>query len=144
MLFSRKSVVLCLLCLTVLSQSCKNKEIDSSILENQSNSVVKLVTTKGNIFIELYNQDAPISVENFLTYAKQDFYDGTIFHRVIDGFMVQGGGFTADMVQKEVNASIKNEAINGLSNKRGKLAMARTNIVDSATSQFFINVNDKR
>ncbi len=142
MLFLRKSVVLCLLCLTVFSQSCKNKEIDSSILENQNNSVVKLVTNKGNIFIELYNQDAPISVENFLTYVKQDFYDGTIFHRVIDGFMIQGGGFTADMVKKEVNETIKNEAINGLSNKRGKLAMARTNIVDSATSQFFINVND--
>tara|TARA_B100000700_G_scaffold321872_1_gene422090 strand:- start:174 stop:782 length:609 start_codon:yes stop_codon:yes gene_type:complete len=122
--------------------SCKNVELDKSILENQNHSVVKLVTNKGDIFIELYNESSPITVENFLNYVKSDFYDGTIFHRVIDGFMIQGGGFDVDMVQKDTLEPIKNEAINGLKNKRGTVAMARTQIVDSATSQFFINVYD--
>ncbi len=104
--------------------------------------VVILTTSKGTIEIELDNEKAPISAENFLAYVDSGHYDGTIFHRVIPGFMVQGGGFTADMDQKDTKAPIKNEATNGLKNDRGTLAMARTNVVDSATSQFFVNVVD--
>lgn len=104
------------------------------------NPVVLVETTLGNIKIELDQTKAPLSVKNFLSYADEKFYDGTIFHRVIDGFMIQGGGFTADMKQKPTNAPIKNEAANGLKNDRGTIAMARTNYPDSATSQFFINV----
>ncbi len=126
----------------LLLQSCKETEIDTSILENEKHSVVKLVTNKGNIFIELYNDSAPITVENFLNYVKSDFYNGTIFHRVIDGFMIQAGGFDSNLVPKKTGEAIKNEAINGVKNKRGTIAMARTQIIDSATSQFFINVVD--
>jgi len=104
--------------------------------------VVVVKTAMGEIKIRLFQDKAPISVANFLSYVDDRFYDGTIFHRVIDTFMVQGGGFTADLAKKETKAPIKNEATNGLSNKRGTVAMARTNIVDSATSQFFINVAD--
>lgn len=103
---------------------------------------VLLETNYGDITIELDKEKAPITVENFLSYVDSGFYDGTIFHRVIDNFMVQGGGFTPDMVQKTTKAPIKNEAKNGLGNEVGTLAMARTNVVDSATSQFFINVNN--
>lgn len=106
------------------------------------NPVVVMETSMGNVKIELDEAKAPISVKNFLSYVDDKFYDGTIFHRVIANFMVQGGGFTADMQQKATKAQIKNEAGNGLSNKRGTLAMARTNVVDSASSQFFINVVD--
>ncbi|WP_172825555.1 peptidylprolyl isomerase [Geobacter sp. DSM 9736] len=98
-------------------------------------------TTLGTIKLELFEKEAPISVKNFLDYAKYGYYKGTIFHRVIPGFMIQGGGFTPDMVPKEgTKAPIKNEAGNGLKNDRGTLAMARTMVVDSATAQFFINV----
>ena len=110
----------------------------------QSNPVVVIETSLGNITVELYQDEAPISVENFLTYVRDDFYAGTIFHRVIKGFMVQGGGMTEDMVRKETNPPIKNEATNGLRNERGTLAMARTAAVDSATAQFFINVANNR
>lgn len=103
---------------------------------------VLLETNYGDITLELDKEKAPITVENFLSYADSGFYDGTIFHRVIDNFMVQGGGFTPDMSQKKTNAPIKNEAKNGLANEVGTVAMARTNIVDSATAQFFINVNN--
>jgi len=96
----------------------------------------------GAIALELDDAKAPITVKNFIGYAKAGHYDGTIFHRVIDGFMIQGGGFTPAMDQKKTNAPIRNEASNGLSNKRGTIAMARTMIVDSATSQFFINLVD--
>ena len=99
-------------------------------------------TSEGDIKIELFEKEAPISSKNFLEYATSGFYDGTIFHRVIDGFMIQGGGFTADMKQKKTNAPIKNESSNGLENKKYTLAMARTSIPDSATSQFFINTTD--
>ncbi len=101
-----------------------------------------LKTSEGDITIELFEKEAPISSSNFLEYAKSGFYDGTIFHRVIDGFMIQGGGFTADMKQKKTNAPIKNESTNGLENKKYTLAMARTSVPDSATSQFFINTTD--
>ena len=99
-------------------------------------------TSMGTITVELDDAKAPITVKNFIDYAQAGHYDGTIFHRVIDGFMIQGGGFTKDMNQKETRAPIKNAAANGLKNARGTLAMARTMIVDSATSQFFINLVD--
>lgn len=99
-------------------------------------------TSLGNITLELFSEEAPITVENFLTYVDDGFFDGTIFHRVIPGFMVQGGGFTADMDEKPNREKIKNEAENGLKNERGTLSMARTQEVDSATSQFFINLNN--
>lgn len=104
--------------------------------------MVTLATSKGEIRIELDAEKAPITVENFLAYADEGFYDGTVFHRVIPGFMVQGGGFTPEMRQKKTRAPIKNEAGNGLRNRRGTLAMARTNVVDSATAQFFVNLVD--
>ena len=99
-------------------------------------------TSMGSITLELDDAKAPVTVANFLDYAKAGHYDGTIFHRVIDGFMIQGGGFTKAMDQKPTKAPIKNEAANGLTNKRGTIAMARTMVVDSATSQFFINLVD--
>jgi peptidyl-prolyl cis-trans isomerase A (cyclophilin A) len=106
------------------------------------NPVVLMETSMGNVKIQLDPQKAPISVKNFLDYVKSDFYNGTIFHRVIPDFMIQGGGFTAEMHQKATKAPIKNEAGNGLKNNRGTVAMARTMVVDSATAQFFINVNN--
>ena len=104
-----------------------------------TNPQVEMVTSKGTIVIELDAVKAPITTANFLTYVKEGFYDGLIFHRVIPGFMVQGGGFNKDMQQKKTHSPIKNEAGNGLKNDRGTLAMARTNDPDSATAQFFIN-----
>nr|WP_314577781.1 peptidylprolyl isomerase [uncultured Pseudomonas sp.] len=103
---------------------------------------VVLDTSLGQIEIELNQDKAPISTKNFLAYANENFYSNTIFHRVIPGFMVQGGGFTAQMMQKPTHDPIKNEADNGLHNVRGTIAMARTSDVNSATSQFFINVKD--
>lgn len=103
---------------------------------------VLLETSKGNITIELNEEKAPATVANFLKYVNDGFYNGTIFHRVIPNFMVQGGGFTPGMVQKDVGAPIKNEADNGLSNVRGSIAMARTSDPHSATAQFFINHKD--
>ncbi|HEX6928791.1 MAG TPA: peptidylprolyl isomerase [Gammaproteobacteria bacterium] len=107
-----------------------------------SNTNVILDTSQGEIHVELYADKAPITVENFLKYVDDGFYDGTIFHRVIPDFMIQGGGFTADMSQKPTRDPIKNEADNGLSNEPYTLAMARTSVVASATAQFFINVAD--
>ena len=104
--------------------------------------MVLIKTTLGDIKVKLAADKAPLTVANFLAYVDAQHYDGTIFHRVIDGFMIQGGGFDASMRQKPTQAPIKNEAANGLRNKRGTLAMARTMVVDSATSQFFINVKD--
>ena len=111
-------------------------------MSEENNPQVIMETTMGNVTIELFREKAPITVRNFLSYVKEGFYDGLIFHRVIGTFMIQGGGFDQNMVQKKTKFAIKNEAANGLSNKRGTLAMARTNVVDSATSQFFINVVD--
>ncbi len=110
--------------------------------DQTKNSMVLIKTSAGDMKVELFDQKAPITVKNFLTYAKEGFYENTIFHRVIVDFMVQGGGFTPEMEQKPVHAAIKNEADNGLKNTRGTLAMARTGVVDSATAQFFINVVD--
>ena len=103
---------------------------------------VLLKTTQGDIQIELFEKEAPVSSQNFVQYAKTGFYKDTIFHRVIPGFMIQGGGFDTKMQEKPTNAPIKNEAKNGIKNLRGTIAMARTQIVDSATSQFFINLVD--
>ena len=103
---------------------------------------VKFTTSAGDIVVELYPDKAPKTVENFLQYVKDKHYDGTVFHRVIDGFMIQGGGFNAEMQQKPTRAPIVLESKNGLKNERGTLAMARTGIPDSATAQFFINVVD--
>lgn len=104
--------------------------------------VVELDTNMGAIVIELNEEKAPKTVENFLNYVKSGHYDGTIFHRIIDGFMIQGGGMDADMKEKATNAPIENEADNGLKNDKGTIAMARTQDPHSATSQFFINVKD--
>ncbi|GAB1104926.1 peptidyl-prolyl cis-trans isomerase [Shewanella algae] len=104
--------------------------------------MITLHTNHGDIKLALDSEKAPLTVANFIKYAQEGFYDGTIFHRVIDGFMVQGGGFTEQMSQKPTNAPVRNEANNGLSNKTGTIAMARTSDPHSATAQFFINVND--
>ncbi len=104
--------------------------------------MVTLHTNLGDITIQLNAEKAPVTAENFLTYCREGFYDNTIFHRVIDGFMIQGGGLTSGMKEKSSHPPIKNEANNGLSNKTGTIAMARTMAPHSASSQFFINVND--
>ncbi|MBN2441808.1 MAG: peptidyl-prolyl cis-trans isomerase [Spirochaetales bacterium] len=103
---------------------------------------VTLETSEGDIILELYPDTAPVTVDNFLKYVDQGFFNMTIFHRVIPGFMIQGGGFSSGMVKKNTNSPIKNEAGNGLANEKGTIAMARTSDVNSATSQFFINLVD--
>ena len=123
----------------LLAACCVAMTLHSPEATAQDNPVVVIETSLGTITAELDRAKAPLSVENFLQYVADGHYNGTVFHRVIKGFMVQGGGFTADMQQKPVRDQIKNEATNGLKNERGTLAMARTNVVDSATSQFFIN-----
>jgi cyclophilin family peptidyl-prolyl cis-trans isomerase len=105
-------------------------------------TVLKFQTSLGSFVVELATDDAPITCKNFLDYATAGHFDGTVFHRVIPGFVIQGGGLTADMKQKKTRAPIKNEAANGLKNRRGTLSMARTNDPDSATSQFFVNLKD--
>ena len=104
--------------------------------------MIEFKTSKGTFKVQLFDKQAPVSVENFLRYVDEGFFDGTIFHRVIPGFMIQGGGLTADLKDKKGHEPIKNEATNGLKNKRGTLAMARTNDINSATSQFFVNLVD--
>lgn len=117
----------------------KPVEADTIVKER---TMVTLETTKGDIVVEVNETAAPVTSANFLRYVQEGFYDGTIFHRVIPGFMIQGGGFTADMKQKQTHEPIVNEAKNGLKNTRGTLAMARLPDPDSATAQFFINVVD--
>ena len=126
----------------LLSTCCLAMTLHSPDAAAQENPVVIIETSLGTITAELDRAKAPLSVENFLQYVADGHYNGTIFHRVIKGFMIQGGGFTADMQQKSVRDPIKNEATNGLRNAPGTLAMARTNSVDSATSQFFINTGN--
>jgi len=104
--------------------------------------MVRFETTLGDFSVELDEESAPISCKNFLRYVDEGFFDGTVFHRVIPGFMIQGGGMTADMKQKETHDPIANEAENGLRNRRGAIAMARTNDLHSATAQFFVNLVD--
>ena len=109
---------------------------------NAAPTHVKLETNLGDIVIKLNAEKAPETVANFLTYVASNFYDGLIFHRVINGFMIQGGGFATDMAKKQTQAAIRNESDNGLSNRTGTIAMARTGAPHSATAQFFINVNN--
>jgi peptidyl-prolyl cis-trans isomerase B (cyclophilin B) len=111
-------------------------------MPDDKNPIVLMSTTKGDIRIELDAQKAPLTTQNFVDYVNAGHYDGLIFHRVIPGFMIQGGGMDAQMGEKKTRAPIRNEAANGLKNKTGSVAMARTNAVDSATAQFFINVKD--
>ena len=125
------SILMCLL-LAILGNTAMS----------ETNPKVQFETSKGNIVIELNAEKAPKTVENFITYVKSGHYDGTIFHRVIPSFMIQGGGFDVDMKQKSTNATIQNEANNGLKNVKGSISMARTSAPHSASSQFFINVTD--
>ncbi len=120
--------------------SIKAEEGLTTMATNQTTTTVIMETSEGNLEIELFADKAPISVSNFLAYVDSGFFSNTIFHRVIPRFMIQGGGFDESLRQKATKAEIKNEANNGLKNERGTLAMARTSVVDSATSQFFINI----
>ena len=104
--------------------------------------MIRFETTLGDFTIEFHDKEAPLSVANFLRYIDEGFFDGTIFHRIVPGFVIQGGGFTEDLTQKRTHPTIKNEADNGLKNARGTLSMARTSDVNSATSQFFVNLKD--
>ena len=151
-MMNRKSWFYGLLTVVVLACGCSEKtnqaeadkkkvNLERNIVKSQSN-IVKLETSMGNIVIELDEQITPVTVKNFLGYVEAGFYDGVIFHRVIPGFMIQGGGFTKQMVEKETNDPIVNEAMYGLSNERGTVAMARTSNPNSATAQFFINHGD--
>ena len=139
-----RNILLMIACfMTIFVSQAYTLTQDSNNMENQQKQPkVSLKTNMGTIVIELYEDKAPKTVENFLSYVKDGHYDHTIFHRVIDGFMIQGGGFTSDFDQKPTKAPVVNEAQNGLKNTEGTVAMARTNVVDSATSQFFINVTD--
>lgn len=121
--------------LALLLSGCSNNQGDK-----MENTIVVVETSNGNIEIALDSQSAPISVANFLQYVSEGFYEGTVFHRVIPNFMIQGGGFTSDGKQKQTHDQIKLESKNGLKNLVGTVAMARTNVPDSATSQFFINI----
>lgn len=120
----------------------KNTSAESGGKKERRKPMVLISTSLGDIKLELYEEKAPITAANFLSYVEEGFYDNTIFHRVINNFMIQGGGMTADMKQKQTKDPIKNEADNGLKNERGTIAMARTADVNSATSQFFINHRD--
>lgn len=142
----KNALIAFILVFTVFHTACDNGtggKTSNNIKTAEGDSPMVLITTNhGDIKLELDRENAPVTVENFLAYVKDGFYDETVFHRVIPGFMIQGGGFTQDMNQKETKEPIKNEADNGLENKRGTVAMARTQVVDSATSQFFINLKD--
>lgn len=116
--------------------------VNTLAAEKSALPVVEIKTSMGNIKLELYPKKAPLTVKNFLMYVKKKSYNETIFHRVINGFMIQGGGFDKNLDKTATEKAVKNEAINGLSNKRGTIAMARTMVIDSATNQFFINLKD--
>ncbi len=134
---------LALLVLSILVLSFVNPAMGAEEKMKQPEiRIVEMQTSEGKIRIELWVDKAPETVKNFVRYVEEGFYNGTIFHRVIDNFMIQGGGFTADMNQKKTHEPIKNEAAGALKNDRGTIAMARTNVIDSATSQFFINLKD--
>ncbi len=142
---ARSTVTLLALLLPAITAAAQKTGNDKPALKSSPSPRVELVTSKGRIVLELNPGKAPASVKNFLQYVKDDYYDGTIFHRVIDSFMIQGGGFELEdgsPTQKQPGKPIKNEGKNGLKNKRGTVAMARTSNPDSATSQFFINVVD--
>lgn len=135
---SLRSMFLAMVVIFPLGCDTTNMVREEKGIEMDSNKV-KLQTSLGDIVIELYEEAAGVTTANFKSYVKDGFYDGTIFHRVIKGFMIQGGGFTEDMTNKQTKSPIVNEADNGLKNDQGTVAMARTNSPDSATSQFFIN-----
>lgn len=136
------SALLLLVGICISPPQAWSKPVEQAKSKHGEPVMVVLSTSLGDMTIELNSEKAPVTVENFLKYVDSGFYDNTIFHRVIDGFMVQGGGFSADMKEKATQPPIKNEADNGLLNDRGTLAMARTQVVNSATAQFFINVAD--
>jgi cyclophilin family peptidyl-prolyl cis-trans isomerase len=141
----RRLALLAIAMLPILAQceSPKDSEKPQAAVETQAGPKVRLKTNKGDIVLQLNDEKAPVTVENFLGYVKKKHYDGTVFHRVIDGFMIQGGGFAltdGKLVEKESGKGIKNESQNGLKNERGTIAMARTADPNSATAQFFINV----
>jgi len=139
-----KTVLFTFLFISALIHTTSAAEADTKESKEQKKTMnITIETSLGTITAELYQEKAPLTVSNILAYADEKFYDNTIFHRVITGFMIQGGGFTKDMQQKTTKPPVKNEADNGLSNTRGTLAMARTSIVDSATCQFFINLEDR-
>ena len=129
------------LSLILFTNSASAQSADQTTIDEQ-NTMITIQTNHGTIEAELYSDDAPVTVDNFLKYVREGFYDGTIFHRVIPGFMIQGGGFETGMVSKDNGAPIPNEANNGLLNEPGTFAMARTGDPHSATSQFFINASD--
>ena len=104
--------------------------------------MIRFETSLGDFTIDFFEKEAPLSVANFKSYIEEGYFDGTIFHRIVPGFVIQGGGFTEDMTQKKTKSPVKNEADNGLKNSRGTLSMARTNDINSATSQFFVNLKD--
>jgi peptidyl-prolyl cis-trans isomerase A (cyclophilin A) len=137
-------MILGLLSLLVALQTAGAAQPATDATPAPGNPVVVISTTHGDITVELFREQAPVSVQNFLGYVAEGFYEGTIFHRVIPKFMIQGGGYTADMVEKPTRRPILNEATNGLSNTRGTVAMARTQALRSATAQFFVNVGDNR
>ncbi len=132
-------VTICLMLLTFMAGFASLHSYSS---ETGNKTMVKMTTSMGEIEIELYPDEAPVTVRNFVEYVESGFFDGTIFHRIIPGFVLQGGGFTPDMNQKQTRPAIVNEADNGLKNTAGALSMARTSVPDSATSQFFINLVD--
>lgn len=133
-----KKILLMLVGMLICVSACQPKKKETTM----TNPTVTMKTNIGEIQIELFEDKAPVTVKNFLRYVDEKFYDHTIFHRVINGFMIQGGGFTTDMKQKPTHEPIKNEADNRVLNQKGTLAMARTSDVNSATAQFFINVAD--
>lgn len=140
---SNRVLVLCIyvLAFVLMTWSYSAK---ANKMQKRPNPVVVIATNMGDITVTLNSEKAPLSVENFVKYANKKHYDGTIFHRVIKGFMIQGGGHLPDMSEKPTDAPIKNEATNGLSNSRGTIAMARTEAVDSASAQFYLNVVDNK
>lgn len=135
-------IILTMVLLIVKSIVTPKQEKIMSLLQNPTNPVVKMNTSEGDIFIELFQDTAPITVENFLKYVKSNLYNQTIFHRVIYGFVIQGGGFDAEFNKLKTFKPIQNEAHNGIKNLAGTIAMARTNLPNSATNQFFINLSD--
>lgn len=145
--FSRMIGVFSICAMLLVGCENKNENASETAAETQenvavNNPLIEMKTSLGTIVVKLDAQKAPVTVQNFVTYVSEGFYNGTIFHRVIPDFMIQGGGFTTDFTQKPTNEPIKNEADNGLKNKRGTIAMARTMDPNSASAQFFINLKD--
>lgn len=142
------SILACLALMGVLPMTARSDEEAATTAKEagsmSENPTVLMKTSKGDIVIEFYPDKAPITVQNFLQYTRDGFYNGTIFHRVIPGFVIQGGGLTPDLTKKDTRDPIKNEAGNGLKNLRGTLSMARTPDINSATSQFFVNLVDNK